>query len=81
MPKKSKDNFQKKAEGVALEEINSNIKLVLEHVVGLTKKSEKDDLRFDAIDEKLESIEVKLVGKADNSRVDKLERRVSTLEH
>ncbi len=63
------------------DELHRDVKLILEHVTGLTEKAEKTETRFDAIDRKLEIIEIKLVGKADQSNLDKVEQRVTHLEH
>ena len=68
-------------EGGLLEEISSNIKLVLEHVTSTDENVKLLQEDNKVIHEKLDLIEVRLVGKADTSRVEKLERRVAVLEH
>ncbi len=79
--KKKKGFIEEYKEGLLLEDLKSDMKLVLEHVVEVRndQKSMKRDIR--EINEKLDTIEIKLVGKADSSRVDRIEKRVTGLEH
>lgn len=67
-------------EGFAVDELNRKMDVVLEHVIGLSEKAKEHDERFDDIDRKLETMNVKLTGKADTSSVEKIERRVTHLE-
>ena len=53
----------------------------MDHVIEHDKRFDAIDKRFDGVEKRLERVEVILVGKADNARVDALERRVSVLEH
>ena len=80
MPKKSEDYFKKHAKGITMEDLDSKLDLILEHVAGTDKNVA--DLKEDMTEVKgrLEKIEVTLVGKADNSRVDRLDGRVTRIE-
>ncbi len=60
-------------EGFAMDEMHRKMDIVLEHVVGLTEKAKEHDDRFDAVDQKLEVMTIKLAGKID--------QRVTRLEH
>jgi len=63
-----------------LEEIRSEMKVVLEHVTITDSNVEVLKKDNQKIQEKLDIIDLKLMGKADAITVDKLDRRVSRLE-
>ncbi len=62
-----KDSFDQHKTGVTMEDLDSKLGLVLEHVVSQGERLDRVENRLDSIDDKLEKIEVQLEGKADIS--------------
>lgn len=80
MPKKSKDNWNTHEEGITHEQLDAKLDLILEHVSGTDKKVGTIEKDVKEVKERLEKIEVTLVGKTDVSRTERLEHRVARLE-